>query len=61
MCAIFTQYYTPNNATIAIAGDFDAAKIKGAAGEIFRAHSAAGPKVDPVDRRDPADHRAKAR
>jgi predicted Zn-dependent peptidase len=34
----FRQYYTPNNATLAIVGDFDKAKIK-ALVEIFLPNS----------------------
>jgi zinc protease len=41
------QYYTPNNASIAIAGDFDAAKLKELLTKYF-GPIPAGPKVDPV-------------
>jgi zinc protease len=43
--AFFTQYYSPNNATIAIAGDYDAAAIKGLLEKYF-GPIPAGPKVD---------------
>jgi len=41
------QFYTPNNASIAIAGDFDAAKLKELLTKYF-GPIPAGPKVDPV-------------
>jgi zinc protease len=41
------QFYTPNNASIAIAGDFDAAKLKELLTRYF-GPIPAGPKVDPV-------------
>ena len=41
----FTQYYAPNNATMAIAGDFDAATIKGLVEKYF-GPIPMGPKVD---------------
>jgi zinc protease len=41
------QFYTPNNASIAIAGDFDAAKLKALLTKYF-GPIPAGPKVDPV-------------
>jgi zinc protease len=41
------QFYTPNNATIAIAGDFDAAKLKELLTKYF-GPIPAGPKVEPV-------------
>ena len=41
------QFYTPNNATIAIAGDFDAKKLKELLTKYF-GPIPAGPKVDPV-------------
>ena len=41
------QYYTPNNASIAIAGDFDPAKLKELLNKYF-GPIPAGPKVDPV-------------
>jgi zinc protease len=41
------QFYTPNNASIAIAGDFDAAKLKELLIKYF-GPIPAGPKVDPV-------------
>jgi len=41
------QYYTPNNASIAIAGDFDPAKLKALLTKYF-GPIPAGPKVDPV-------------
>ena len=41
------QYYTPNNASIAIAGDFDAKKLKELLTRYF-GPIPAGPKVDPV-------------
>jgi Predicted Zn-dependent peptidases len=37
----FRQYYTPNNATLAIVGDFDKNKIKGQGGEVLR-HDSGG-------------------
>ncbi len=47
------QYYTPNNASIAIAGDFDAAKLKALLTKYF-GPIPAGPKVDPVTATTPA-------
>src|ERR1700709_2311470 len=41
------QFYTPNNASIAIAGDFDPAKLKELLTKYF-GPIPAGPKVDPV-------------
>jgi zinc protease len=41
------QFYTPNNASIAIAGDFDAKKLKELLTKYF-GPIAAGPKVEPV-------------
>jgi zinc protease len=41
------QFYTPNNSSIAIAGDFDAAKLKALLTKYF-GPIPAGPKVDPV-------------
>jgi zinc protease len=41
------QFYTPNNASIAIVGDFDAAKLKELLTKYF-GPIPAGPKVDPV-------------
>ncbi len=41
------QFYTPNNASIAIAGDFDAAKLKELLTKYF-GPIPAGPKVEPV-------------
>jgi zinc protease len=41
------QYYTPNNASIAIAGDFDPAQLKALLTKYF-GPIPAGPKVDPV-------------
>jgi zinc protease len=41
----FTEYYAPNNATIAIAGDYDAAAIKALIEKYFGAIPS-GPKVD---------------
>jgi zinc protease len=41
------QFYTPNNASIAIAGDFDAVKLKELLTKYF-GPIPAGPKVDPV-------------
>ena len=41
------QFYTPNNASIAIAGDFDPAKLKDLLTKYF-GPIPAGPKVDPV-------------
>jgi zinc protease len=41
------QFYTPNNASIAIAGDFDAAKLKALLTKYF-GPIPAGPKVEPV-------------
>jgi zinc protease len=41
------QFYTPNNASIAIAGDFDPAKLKALLTKYF-GPIPAGPKVDPV-------------
>jgi zinc protease len=41
------QFYTPNNASIAIAGDFDPAKLKALLTRYF-GPIPAGPKVDPV-------------
>ncbi len=41
------QFYTPNNASIAIAGDFDAAKLKALLEKYF-GPIPRGPKVDPV-------------
>ncbi|HEY2857332.1 MAG TPA: pitrilysin family protein [Terracidiphilus sp.] len=41
------QFYTPNNASIAIAGDFDAAKLKDLLTKYF-GPIPAGPKVEPV-------------
>lgn len=41
----FRQYYTPNNATLAIAGDFDAAKLKPLLGKYF-GPIPKGPSVD---------------
>jgi len=42
------QFYTPNNASIAIAGDFDAVKLKAMLTKYF-GPIPAGPKVEPVD------------
>jgi zinc protease len=42
------QFYTPNNASIAIAGDFDPAKLKELLTKYF-GPIPAGPKVDPVN------------
>ncbi len=47
------QYYTPNNASIAIAGDFDAAKLKTLLAKYF-GPIPAGPKVEPVNVVTPA-------
>jgi zinc protease len=47
------QFYTPNNASIAIAGDFDAAKLKELLTKYF-GPIPAGPKVDPVTTVTPA-------
>jgi zinc protease len=47
------QFYTPNNATIAIAGDFDAAKLKELLTKYF-GPIPAGPKVEPVHVTTPA-------
>lgn len=47
------QYYTPNNASIAIAGDFDAAKLKALLTKYF-GPIPAGPKVEPVNVVTPA-------
>jgi zinc protease len=41
------QFYTPNNASIAVAGDFDAAKLKELLTKYF-GPIPAGPKVEPV-------------
>jgi zinc protease len=43
----FKQFYTPNNATLAIAGDFDTAKLKTLLTKYF-GPIPQGPKVDPV-------------
>ena len=43
----FKQYYTPNNASLAIAGDFDPAKLKALLTKYF-GPIPRGPKVDPV-------------
>jgi zinc protease len=47
------QFYTPNNASIAIAGDFDAAKLKALLTKYF-GPIPAGPKVEPVNVVTPA-------
>jgi zinc protease len=46
------QFYTPNNASIAIAGDFDAAKLKALLTKYF-GPVPAGPKVEPVNVKTP--------
>jgi zinc protease len=43
----FKQFYTPNNATMAVAGDFDSAKLKALLVKYF-GPIPRGPKVDPV-------------
>src|SRR5271156_3003200 len=43
----FKQFYTPNNASIAVAGDFDPAKLKALLTKYF-GPIPQGPKVDPV-------------
>jgi zinc protease len=43
----FKQFYTPNNATMAVAGDFDPAKLKALLTKYF-GPIPRGPKVDPV-------------
>jgi len=43
----FKQYYTPNNASLAVAGDFDPAKLKALLTKYF-GPIPQGPKVDPV-------------
>jgi len=47
------QFYTPNNASIAIAGDFDAAKLKALLTKYF-GPIPEGPKVEPVNVVTPA-------
>lgn len=47
------QFYTPNNASIAIAGDFDPAKLKDLLSKYFGAIPS-GPKVDAVNVTTPA-------
>ena len=47
------QFYTPNNASIAIAGDFDPKKLKDLLTKYF-GPIPAGPKVDPVNTATPA-------
>jgi zinc protease len=47
------QYYTPNNASIAIAGDFDAKALRAMLVKYF-APIPRGPKVDPVNVETPA-------
>ncbi len=54
------QYYTPNNASIAIAGDFDPAKLKALLTKYF-GPIPKGPVVAFVTAGDAADHRAAAR
>ena len=47
------QFYTPNNASIAIAGDFDPAKLKALLSKYF-GPIPTGPKVDPITVTTPA-------
>jgi zinc protease len=47
------QFYTPNNASIAIAGDFDPKKLRDLLTKYF-GPIPAGPKVDPVTTKTPA-------
>jgi zinc protease len=49
----FRQYYAPNNATLAIAGDFDSAALKGLLDKYF-GPIPAGPRVDKVQVDTPA-------
>ncbi len=51
----FQHYYTPNNASIAIAGDFDPAQLKTLLEKYF-GPIPAGPAVDKVTVTTPADH-----
>ncbi len=49
--AFFKQYYTPNNATLAIVGDIDVAKTKAAGREVLRPHPARRRRADDHGRR----------
>ena len=46
----FRRYYTPNNLSLVIAGDFDPAAGQGARREVLRRRSSPGPPLDRPDR-----------
>ena len=56
----FKQYYAPNNASLAIVGDIDTAKIKPLVEKYFGSLKR-GPAVQEAERRDAADHERAAR
>ena len=55
----FRQYYTPNNASLAIVGDFEPGAARKAGREVLR-QPEEGPDVPTYCRDDAADHRGKA-